>query len=615
MELKQYLYTIRKWLWLLLLGLILGGGAGYLLSRYQEPIYGSTAKVMISQPSRDQLSELGYLSGNQLVSTYAELLLTSPVLDEVSETLNTEIKPDMISVQQIRDTNILSVSVEDTDPVRTAMIANMLIEVLVRQNEELQTNRFSASEESLRSQIEVVQNQITSLQNEIATVSEENLQSQLSNVESQISTLQDEVVAIQLDISELQIREETPLAQPTATIAPETLSQIQQFQLDLEQKQGMLELYQELYFNLISASSNGTSTSVGGSGSNQYQSTLALYQQIYANLLSDYEAVRLSRLENTASVVSVEPATPDEKAIRPKPVINTVVGTFVGLLLAAGIVFLVEYLDDTVRTPDEITRFSAVPVLGYLPSIQSSGLNGKNKDMVYVQENPRSPVAEAFRSLRTNLEFAGVANHIKTIMVTSPGPQEGKSTTASNLASILVQGGKNVIILDADLRRPFVHRYYKFQNRIGLSEYFRGEIEISTAFNYVDPSNRLIAIPSGKLPPNPAELLGTSQMSDLILELEQVADYVIIDTPPLVVTDPVVLSPKVDGVLLVVQPGLTRISSVRASIDQLERAQARILGIVLNNISKQTAYYYQSYYANYYQSEYQADEKESDQIL
>lgn len=611
MDLKQYLHIIRKWTWLILLGAILGGFAAYLFSNYQEPIYRSTAKVLVSQPSRDQLSDFGYISGYQMVLTYSELLMTSPVLNKASEKLNTQVTSDMVSVQQVRDTNILSVSVEDTDPNRAANIANMLIEVLVQQNEDLQASRFSASEESLHSQIEVVQNQITSLQAEITNVSEENLQTQMANVEGQISSLQSDIVDLQIKIAALETREETRPYQPTPTLAPETLSQIQENRLDLQQKQGMLNLYQELYFNLLSSDSSGNPILTSGAGSNQYQSTLALYQQIYANLLSDYEAVRLSRMENTTTVVSVEPATPKMQPIRPKPVTNTLLGSVAGLMLASGLVFLIEYLDDTVKSPDELSRFSSIPIIGYLPSLNQSKLNGKNQSNVYVQENPRSPAAEAYRSLRTNIEFAGIANQTKTIMITSASPQEGKSTTAVNLASILVQGGKKVVLLDADLRRPFIHRFYKFSNRVGLSEYFRGEVSLESTFNYVDPSRRLIAIPSGKLPPNPAELLGTEQMSALLQQLELISDYIIIDSPPLVVTDPVILATKVDGVLLVIQPGVTRISSVRASIDQLERAQARVLGIALNNITRQNAYYY----ASYYQQDYYAPDEEEARSL
>jgi len=612
MELKQYFYLIRKWIWLLALGTILGAGAAYFYSTAQEPVYESTAKVMISQPSRDQLSDLGYLSGRQLVQTYAELLLTSPVLNEVSESLNAKITAEMISVQQVRDTNILSVSVEYTDPAGAAEIADKLIEVLVRQNEELEASRFLASEASLQSQIEIVQNQISSLETQIETTSEENLENQLTTVEEQINILQNDIVDLQIkiadlqsQISELQNPDEESDSQSNSTLVLERQTQIQQYQLDLEQKQGMLELYQELYFNLLSYDSNGQSANLGGTGSDsQYQNTLALYQQIYANLLSDYEAVRLSRLENTVNVTSVEPAMPEMDPVRPKPVINTLLGAVIGLIMAAGGVFLIEYMDDTVKNPDEIKKLSSYPVIGYIPTYSQTRLNGNQGTNVYVQENPRSPVADAFRSLRTNIEFSSAAHPTNTIMVTSPEPQVGKSNTAANLAAILAQGGHKVFLVDADLRKPNVHRYFNFSNRVGLSEYFRGDTKISNTFNYVESTKRLIAIPSGKLPPNPTELLASDKMSTFLEQLKIAGGYIIIDTAPLMVADPIVLTPKVDGVLLVIEPGKTKLSSLKASIDQLEHAKARIIGIALNNISKQSGYYYESYYhAAYYQTE------------
>ena len=592
MELKQYFYIARKWLWLIILGIVLGGGAAFLFSYFQEPVYRSAAKALVSQPSRDQLSDFGYYSAQQLVSTYSELLQTSPILEEVSNRLDHHVSASAISIQQVRDTNILSVSVEDGNPERAAEIANTLIQVLVEQNETLLASRFASSEESLRSQINVVQEQITTLQSEIASETQASRQTQISTVEEQIAFLQDDIVKIQLEISALEGAGDDRFTATTPD--PETLSKINQLHLDLEQKQGLLDLYQELYFNLLSSETSGSASTDVNPATNQYQSTLALYQQIYANLLRDYEAVRLSRLENTPTVVSVEPAVPDYQPIRPKPVTNTLLGTVVGLMIAGGIVFLVEYLDDTIKSPEEASRLSNTPVIGFIPSIQYSGSNGRYG--VYSLDNPRSPIAEAFRSLRTNIEFAAVPAELNSLLITSSGPKEGKSTVASNLAAIMVQGGKKVAIVDADLRRPFLHKYYQFENRLGLSEYFRNEISLKESFKYVDSTERLIAIPSGKLPPNPAELLSSAKMTTLLEELAEEVDFVILDSPPLVVTDPVVLSTKVDGVLFVVHPTITKYNSAKASLEQLERAQARLVGIVMNNINKQSSYYYQNYY-------------------
>ena len=608
MELKQYLYIVRKWLWLIILGMILGGVIAFTFSYLEEPIHRSTAKVLISQASRDQVSDYGYLSGQQLVSTYSELLLTSSVLNEASERIDYSISSGAIAVHQVGDTNILAVRAEDSSPDRAALIANTIIEVLVEQNEQLQAGRFTASEESLSSQIQVVQDQITALQSEIENETEENIQNQQANIENQISTLQNDIVAIQLEIFNLQQVEKTSPWVPTPTLSTEALSEINQLQLDLEQKQGMLNLYEGLYFNLISSDSLGATLITDNNSSvTQYQSTLALYQQIYANLLQDYEATRLSRLENTTTVVSVEPAVPNYNPIQPQPISSSLLGIVVGIIFAAGIVFFVEYLDDTVKSPEEINRVANIPTIGLIPNINTASMNGHTPTKVFSMINPRSPTAEAFRSLRTNIEFASVAQPLKSLVITSSGPQEGKSTVAANLAAILVQGGKKVFLIDADMRRPYIHQFFKFENRVGLSEYFRDEVKLKDTFHYVDETNRFITIPSGKLPPNPAELLNSEKMEKLIATLTAHSDYVILDSPPLAVTDPVVLASKADGVLFIVRPTVTKLHGVTTSLNQLDRAQSRIIGIVMNNITKQSTYDYQRYCPSSY---YEAKEPE-----
>ncbi|MGD8457750.1 MAG: polysaccharide biosynthesis tyrosine autokinase [Anaerolineales bacterium] len=593
MELRQYLIMLRRWFWVLLLGILLGGAAGYIGSLFQTPVYRTESKVMISQPSRDQLSEMGYLNSYQLIQTYSELLVTTPILDEVSERLNYNVRKDQISTQLIQDTQIMEISVEDTDPVMAAVIATLLSDVLVEYNEEIQMSRFEALEESLSSQIQVIETQIKNLQSEIELSSSEFYWEQRQQIENQINSLQAEIVELKLDISKLTPESGTPNAK--------TQTLINQKELQLEQTEGMLAEYQELYFNIITSSANGDSTtSTSVSSNEQSQTNLALYQQMYAGLLSDYEAIRLARLENTPIVAVVEPAKLKSSPIRPRPVNNALLGSVVGLLIAGGIVFAIEYFDDTIKTPEDVKRNISQPIIGYISEIPISKKNGKGP--VYVSTNPRSPVAEAFRSLRTNIEFAGESERIKSILITSPGPGEGKSTIASNLAMVMIQGGKRSILIDADLRKPSIHRNYGMDNNLGLSGYLSGENEYNQITNTVEHTKRLQVIFSGKIPTGPAEMLNSRRMDFLIEELSESADFLIIDSPPLLVTDPLVLSTKVDGVLLVVKPESTRQVALVGAIEQLERANARLLGIVLNKITRRTAYYYQHYYSNYYSS-------------
>jgi non-specific protein-tyrosine kinase len=231
-------------------------------------------------------------------------------------------------------------------------------------------------------------------------------------------------------------------------------------------------------------------------------------------------------------------------------------------------------------------------VLGFVAEMQ---YKKKSAEEVYVSRQPRSPVSEAFRSLRTNLEFASVQKPIHTILVTSPGPAEGKTTVAVNLAAIIALSGKRVALLDADLRRPSVHRLLGMPNRDGLSDLFRNQSAAHSVSRGKLELPHLMVITSGSLPPNPAELLGSDRMSHILDELRKLVDVIVIDTPPSLVADAQILSGKVDAVLMVIQPGHTHSEAARAVLELFKRAGARVIGTVLNRIPRNRAYYYGGY--------------------
>jgi non-specific protein-tyrosine kinase len=212
------------------------------------------------------------------------------------------------------------------------------------------------------------------------------------------------------------------------------------------------------------------------------------------------------------------------------------------------------------------------------------------------QTDPRSPVSEAYRTLRTNLEFFSLDEPIRTLVVTSPGAEEGKSTVLANLAVVLAQGGKQVILADCDLRRPTQHTLFGLDNATGLTTMMLSEGAQSEPPLRETPVDGLRVLPAGPSPPNPAELLGSRRMKGAIAVLLEQADVLLFDAPPvLAVTDALVLAVQTDGVLLVVKAGGTRREHVQRAKEQLERVNARIVGAVLNNApTDQTL---QSYYA------------------
>ena len=331
------------------------------------------------------------------------------------------------------------------------------------------------------------------------------------------------------------------------------------------------------------------------------EANLALYQRIHADLLVNFEEVRLAEIQSTSTVRLVEPAQPNPNPIRPIPEQDGFLGAAAGLILAMGLVLLIEALDDTVKGPRDITHELGLPVIGFIAKVD------QDPSGPVAAVTPRSPAAEAFRSLRTNVQYASVDHPAKTLLITSPVPRDGKSTVSLNLATVLAQSGKKVAIIDSDLRRPTLHKRLRLSNRVGLSDLFvQNDIALEGALRKTKIPN-LFMVSSGGLPPNPAELVGSEKMVRILEKLHVLVDIVIIDSPPVMaVTDAVVLAGRSDGVILTVEPGQTKLAMARQSVEQLRRSGARILGVVMNKVVQKRSrhYYYQGYYQyqtyNYY---------------
>jgi polysaccharide biosynthesis transport protein len=326
------------------------------------------------------------------------------------------------------------------------------------------------------------------------------------------------------------------------------------------------------------------------------QNELGQYQQSYETMLQSYETLRISESESIPNLIQVEPASAPLKPIRPRVILNTVLAGIVGLLLILGVIILIEYLDDTIKTPEEAIIKMNIPVIGLIARIKS-----QKQDVPFVFENPRSPVTEAFRTLRTNIQFASVEKPIQTILITSPTPGEGKTLIAANLAVVMAQGGKRVILADFDLRKPQIHKLMGRSNRLGLSDLFiRDPLTLDGVLKPWQDMP-LSVITSGGLPPNPAELLSSGKLKQILEGLKRQADVIIIDTPPVIaVTDSVILAAQSDAVILIVEPKRTRIGIALRALEQLKRANARVIGLVFNDvILGSTGYYSSEYYYHY----------------
>ena len=298
--------------------------------------------------------------------------------------------------------------------------------------------------------------------------------------------------------------------------------------------------------------------------------------------------------EATGSVTILEAGT-DPIKISPKPVRNIIIGIFIGALLACAAALLQDSLDDRVRDEEEARQILRAPVLGHFPLMPVS-----DERQILDLANPNRMLLESFRALRSNVQFALVNSAGKKLQVTSTVPNEGKSYIASNLAITMAMDGRSVIIVDADLHRPTMHERFGAKRQPGLTNVLVGEVRLEDALQDAGfPNLRILS--GGALPPNPAELLNSPSMNDLMKELETMADLIIFDTPPLLATsDSQLMSSKMDGVIFVMQMGSVARSGTLRAFELLQQAHANLVGVVFNKVdTKQGGAYgnYGGYYA------------------
>ena len=525
MELRQYWELLRKWLWLILLTTVIAAAAAYFFSSRQTPIYQASIRLLVSQNLSNSASMqyADILAAERMSRTYAQMLTARPMLEAaiakagLEGVVDPQILAKAISVQPVRDTQLIDLHVEYPDPAIAAKLANTLPQVFVDFNNKQKTARYQELKQALQQQLQ-------------------ELDQEIKNADAELQQL--------VDASDANSKA----------------------------RQTVLE------------------------------DRLAQFRSTYGNVLAQLEGIRLTEANAQDTITVVEPAKTPKRPVRPRVLMNTLLAAIVGGMIGLGAAFLIEYLDDTIKTPDDIARLTTLSTLGIIAKRKNSK-NGENGGFVTI-EDPRSPVAEAYRAIRTGIQFAGVDAPMRTLVVTSPGPGEGKSTTAANLAVVMAQMGKKVALIDADLRKPIQHKRWGVPNTVGLTGALLMDDVLDDLENLLTPTavDNLWLLTSGQLPHNPSELLGSHKLKQLTEQLLRKLDILIFDSPPtLAVTDPVILGQTMDGVIIVIDAGITRDPALIHALTEMEKVNAHVLGIVLNRFnSKSSSGYYYYYDDRYY---------------
>jgi capsular exopolysaccharide synthesis family protein len=348
--------------------------------------------------------------------------------------------------------------------------------------------------------------------------------------------------------------------------------------VQLEQIEHELDQARREYETLVAQSPDDVEIVTAASRS------IRVKEETFTMLLEQYEQARLreAMLANTLSVV--EPAVTPKAPSKPRKELNIALGFVAGLVGGMGLSFLFENLDTTLYATEQIREVTELPVIGKIPTA------GRRQQVALF--NGHSPQQEAFRRLRTNILTLDHDAPLRALLVTSAGPGEGKSTIAANLALAIAQSGRNVIVVDGDLRRPTLHRVFDLSNEIGLSSILKGEATLDKALQG-SKTTGVQVLTSGPLPHNPAELIDSPGMAALIEQLERRCDMILLDAPSiLAVTDAAVLALATDGVVLVVGRTQARREAVQAACRHLADVKARLIGVVVNRAEKGSRYHY-----------------------
>lgn len=576
MEIKEFLSLMWRSARVLAAGLLLGAMLGFAISRIQTPVYEATTNILISRSSQRTNTDMLSLDENQLVTTNIQLAKSNPVLDAVAAQLGSRVQADNIQVGAIPNTLIIQIKVQDTDPQRAAVIANALVQVLIQQNVELVSARYTDFESNLNAQISQIEKQISDLQTQISQINDASIAEQLTLVNEEIEQLKTEIASLEKEINSYPValdeRQRNALGQQEA---------------QLEQLRSLLNLYQQIQTNLTFIGKPGQAgQSRDDPRLDNLQSTLNLYQQLYLSLVNSRETINLDRMQNTPNIAQLDPAAVPQKPVRPLPLLYVLLGALTGFLLSTTTILIIDHFNDTLRSSQKVQEVLGLPVIGQISEVRHTAPNRAGSSF---PERDHPILLNAFGSLRINVNRLMQRQSVKVLLITSPGRGDGKTTIAENLARAFAHSGRKVILLDSDLYHPQLHNRLGLDSQKGLTSILADGLDWKEVGQ---TSDRMTVITSGPRFSSSALLLESDVMTNLLEELQQSSDVVIIDGPPLFIMDAQILASRVGGVLLVVRQGGTITAIARTMLEQLNLMDANVLGAVLNGMSQKQTYYF-----------------------
>jgi polysaccharide biosynthesis transport protein len=545
MELLGYWKIIRKRLWLIILFVLIAGGLAYYFNRQQISRYSTTTTLFLNPGVASPL--LPYQATNtvqSLANTYVEFMRTRTFAQLVADATGMDLSQEEIlralSTQYVADTQFFRITATHTSPELAQLLANTSAEVLIAED----TARQMAAQEQIDAQRPEDRHMQALLD------LRQSLQEEIDLYEGEMNTTREQ-------IRDLELRGPSDLNNQRLTSLRESLLALQ----------------------------------------SSRASILTSMANVQAAIVNRQPA---SDSSNVSTAVVVDAALLPAGPLPHGDTQRTVMWLVLALGAGIGLVFLLEYIDYTIKSPEELDAVYGLPALGVIGLVRRKPgrLQGQQSDLITLHDT-FSPLAEAFRSLRTSIGFSALTTPTRSLLITSAGPSEGKSFVAANLAVAMALGGKRVILVDTDLRKPTLHQVFGVQREPGFTNLLMRQPDAGLAqFLQKTPVKSLRLVTCGTLPPNPADLLGSPRAIEVMRQFSEHADIVIYDTPPAAtVTDAAIIAQHVDAVMQVVRAGQTRINLVQRCKTVLDQVGAHVLGPVLNQVSEADLGYYAYYYS------------------
>lgn len=348
------------------------------------------------------------------------------------------------------------------------------------------------------------------------------------------------------------------------------------------------------------------------------QRDIKVTEEIFIMLSKKKEEARISEAMEIGNIRVIDVSISPEKPIKPRKTLNALISMILGVMLGLGLAFVIEFFDTSFKSAEDVEKNLNIAVLGSIPLIEKLDVSANDDEpdfntRLITKNDPKSPISESYRSLRTNIQFVNIDKKIETLLVTSSGPSEGKSTTIANLAITAAQQGHKTLLVDGDLRKPMIHNIFGLKRTRGITNVLAGTMDEKDVIQPTGIEN-LSVLSTGPIPPNPSELLGSKKMEDLLTRLKSDYNLILVDAPPiLAVTDAAVVCPKLDGILMVVHSAKTDRDSAKRAKALLEHVGGNIIGVVLNAVSIKGGYgNYYYYYYTYYGADGTRQEKRSE---